>query len=142
LHYLVHEKGMHLHGSNNKDLNVLNPQKATGTVAGQAETAVYATVDVLMAIFFAVIDRSKIPIFATLSTPYQFYIARTALLERPWIEGMMYIFDTDSFESNAGGHPVSYEEVSPIGKLLVRPDDFPMLDEVQPIDSLDGVPKR
>ena len=55
---------------------------------------------------------------------------------------MMYIFDTDSFESNAGGHPVSYEEVSPIGKLLVRPDDFPMLDEVQPIDSLDEVPKR
>ena len=55
LDYLV-TKGMALHGSNRTDLPVLRPSKATGIHTDQAFTAVYATTDCLMAIFFAIID--------------------------------------------------------------------------------------
>lgn len=142
LRYLVEEKGMYLHGSNIKDLKALTPKKATGTVTGQAETAVYATMNVIMAIFFAIIDRSKVPFFATRVHPDRIFVARAALDQAPWVEGMVYLFGPDSFESKAGGHPVSYQTVYPVGKLPVQPDDFPFLDQVVPIDSLDDVPSH
>lgn len=135
LDYLVACRDTYLHGSNNTTLAVLEPRKATGIVTGQAETAVYATRDVLEAIFFAIIDRSKVPFFATRVDPHCFFIARESVVHDPWTEGMVYILNRNTFEGSSGGFPVSYRTVAPVAKLLVDFSDFPLLDRVLPIDS-------
>ena len=142
LEFLVKHKDVCLHGSNNKHLTVLEPKKASSPVAGQAETAVYATTDTLMALFFSILDRPKVPFFATRSDPPFFFVAREALSLKPWTDGMMYIFNRSAFESTAGGHPVSYHAVSPIAKLQLVYTDFPLFDRVFPIDSLEEIDSK
>ncbi len=136
LEYLARFKNACFHGSTDKQLVALEPRRATGTGTGQAETAVYVTTDVFMAIFFAIIDRTRVSYFATRHDPNAYFVDRKGLGQNPWVEGIVYICSLDAFESKGGAYPVSYDAVSPMARLWVLPQDFPLFDRVHPIDKI------
>lgn len=131
LDYLVKKKRVVLHGSNRLDLTALRPNAATGLYTDQALTAVYATTDSFMAIFFAIIDRPYVRRFSTRSAPYQFFVDEASFVNRPWISGAVYILQREQFEATPSGNLISYEDAPVIATLHVTPSDFPFLDQVQ-----------
>lgn len=128
LQYLVDRHNMILHGSNNSNLQSLRPFRAGGVAAEQALSAIYATDSAPEAIFFAVLDRSKVGSFSS-DTYGSDYVVDKFTSTEPWRDGVVYILSREPFEK-AGGYWVSQEPVIPQGAVTVSPEDFPYLAEV------------
>jgi hypothetical protein len=154
LSYLCESKELVLHGSQNHDILEVEPRQANDKKAFSNQHAIYATTDGIWALYFAILDRVKYPEMSLfnsclraqvsndqLSEPmYFFSITHSALLQKPWCEGAIYILPRESFEQEASQemqgvkiffpHWISPLPVSPLAKLRVSPQDFPFLDQI------------
>ncbi len=156
-HFLSYLGEMHdivLHGSWNKDISRIEPQRAQDVRAFSAQRAIYATTDGIWAIFFAILDRknhtlglfnsclqARLPT-GELSEPlYFFSINDDALKCRPWSQGAVYMLPKEHFEQEPPQrhqgievvfpHWIGKVETVPVAKLIVGPDDFPFLKNVR-----------
>lgn len=150
LSYLVEHKNLLLHGSNQMNLEVVDPVRtSTGKAAWQTLDAVYACSDGIWPIFYAIVDRKKYSgslrneclrltdARGRVKKFYYFALNIQMLRKRVWADGMIYIVKRDAFEQltdqvgNLLEEWVSKYSVRPCAKLLVAPKDFPFLHQVR-----------
>ena len=150
LRFLVEFKGLLMHGSNNADIEVMNPVRfstdagAPGNVLG-----VYAAKDHLQPMFFAIVnrrrcfgltngfvDRKEDGAFAggeeevgVHSRFYYLSIDYKGLLLDPWCSGTLYILQPETF-TFWGRQYTSRVPVKPLMKIAVHPEDHPLLSEI------------
>jgi hypothetical protein len=154
LSYLCEAEELVLHGSQNLDIDVVEPRQANDIKAFSNQQAIYATTDGIWVIYFAIVDRKKYPgmsLFNScwrarfsgdqLNDPFYFFsITQSALRQKPWCEGAIYILPRQNFEQEASQqvqgveiifpHWISPLSAKPVAKLSVRAEDFPFLDQV------------
>ena len=154
LTYLCSAREMVLHGSQDTDIQVVEPRKAMDIKAISNQNAIYATTDGIWSIFFAIVDRKNfqpLSLFNSclnirvspddmLGPLYFFSITHSALLRQPWCDGMIYILPRADFiqepaQQVSGAqiifpHWYSFKPAIPVSKLPVQPDDFPFLSQV------------
>jgi hypothetical protein len=154
LSYLCDTREVVLHGSQVVDIVIVEPRQANDVKAFSNQRAIYATTDGIWVIYFAIIDRKKyspLSLFNScfragilpdqLSDPmYFFSITHSALIQKPWCEGAIYILPRQSFEQEAAQHMQGIDVVfphwigaspaRPIAQLMVGPQDFPFLDQI------------
>ena len=150
LRFLVEFKGLLMHGSNNADIEVMNPVRfstdagAPGNVSG-----VYAAKDHLQPMFFAIVnrrrcfgltngfvDRKEDGAFTRgeeeVGVHSRFYflsIDYKGLLRDPWCSGTVYILPPETF-TFWGGQYTSRVPVNPLMKIAIHPEDHPLLSEI------------
>ncbi len=155
--YLADQQGVVLHGTGDPHIEVFEPRPSNDLVEFGAQTAVYAAVDGLWAMFFAILDRAHYPISTSnacirlvdeagqVSEPwYVFSISQSALRQEPWRTGMVYLLPGDTFKQmpsmRFGPYEVripqmaSLEPVKPFAQLEVAPQDFPFLKDIRGLD--------
>jgi hypothetical protein len=143
LTYLVTERGLLLHGSNNAEIETLEPQPARDFA-----TELHAVVtcdDGIWPLFFATVARKNVQgLFnACLHTGrsprlrrfYFFAITADPAAEQTWTEGAVYAMPRTGFRREWGNEWVCPDPVRPVLRVLVRPEDFPLRDVVLGVDS-------
>jgi hypothetical protein len=154
LSYLCETRNLVLHGSQNLEIEQVEPKQANDKRAYSNQLAIYATTDGIWVMYFAILDRKKYPeitLFNSclqarispdqLSKPlYFFSITQSVLIQKPWCTGAIYILPRQSFTQESSQqaqgteiifpHWISTQAAQPIAKLLVEPDDFPFLDQI------------
>lgn len=154
LSYLCETHELVLHGSQDLEIQQVEPRQANDKRAFSSQHAIYATTDGIWVIYFAILDRIKYPAMGLfnsclqacislgqLSEPmYFFSISQSVRLKNPWCTGAVYILARQPFiqelAQNMGGneiifpHWISTTPVQPVRKLLVGPEDFPFLDQI------------
>jgi hypothetical protein len=140
------------HGSNKLDIETFAPIRTSVELHDQSGRgnlqAVYGTHDGLWSMFFAVVDRVKlrgsirngVMLFHNRAgealAVYNFSINQEQLPEKPWCQGALYFLPRDTFKRlNLTEHAyanewASEQEVKPIAKLKMEPEDFPFLDRI------------
>ena len=154
LSYICESRELVLHGSARKDIDTIEPRQANDYRAFSNQQAIYATTDGIWVIYFAIIDRQRYPklslfnscLQVRLSTDessdplYFFSITHSALVQKPWCEGVVYILQCGSFERESSQqvqgmeiifpHWISTGPAHPLARLQVGPDDFPFLSQI------------
>jgi hypothetical protein len=135
LTHLVVRHGLLLHGSNNTELEVIEPRPARDF--GTHVEAVVAADDGIWPLFYAVVSRDRVDGVFTACThlgrrprPRRFYVFR--LLggdpndETSWTRGAVYAMTRDGFRREWGNEWLATNKVTPVLRVLVRPGDFPL----------------
>ncbi len=139
-------KDILLHGSTNKDLDVLEPRRQTD-FSGRGVTAGFASGDGIWPMFFAIVDRSNVRgslrngcfVVTNLrgrTKRFYFFSINQEMLRRPsWTDGMIYVLPRAPFKQTSTGvvrfaEWASEEPVRPLAKLPIGPKDFPFLNNV------------
>jgi len=150
LKFLTAKKNVLLHGSSNRDLEIIEPRQANDSqkVSGNKK-AVYGVIDPILPIFYAIQDRNKIQgviqsgveeDIETGKLEYKFRIPKSALDMKPWTRGVVYILDRGQFSlekydiDQTSGEWTSEASVKPLAKLEVGPEDFPFLDNIEGLE--------
>ena len=151
--HLADARGAVLHGSGRPGIEVFEPRQANDLGDFGNQTAVYAAGDGIWAMFFAIVDRERIPSVTNacirlvdaagnVSPPrYVFSISRSALPLRPWRSGTVYVMPGETFELQP---PMRFGEfevripqlassvaVRPLARVAVDPSDFPFLSDIR-----------
>lgn len=137
LTHLVLHHGLLLHGTNNPDLEVLEPRPARDF--GTYVDAVAAADDGIWPIFYAVVARDRVEgVFTAclhLDRPprlRRFYMFRVFGAdphdETTWTNGAVYAVARDGFRREWGNEWLAGNEVAPVLRVLVQPSDFPLRD--------------
>jgi hypothetical protein len=157
--YLADHKPVVLHGSGNPDLTALEPRQTDDVNEFGNRCAVYAASDGIWPIYFAILDREQYAMSltnscfrvaspnGTHSDPFYFFsISQAALQHQPWRKGTIYLLPRMTFEQQPPiasddaeihlMHWASAEQVKPIAKIAVTPDDFPFLAQIRGHDDL------
>jgi hypothetical protein len=153
IQWLMLEERVIFHGSNNRDLTELTPIRRSMEImnlGGRGNLgSVYGTHDGLWSMFFAVVDRSRLrgsirngvdrhfaPSDEWIDL-YHFSVHHEMLGLRPFTTGALYLMPREQFERvplYPGGPPSNEwacpHTVASLARLLVRPEDFPFLDEI------------
>lgn len=155
LEYLAATRGLMLHGSNTRALEVLRPIRYT-TDASEfgSQDAVYATQDVLWAMFFAVLDKTGMKGTTngaiwldhqdgTRLRRYYFALEANHLRGKPWLPGAMYLLpggecEPDPMMQGVKVGPYTMQvtqwiyrgERAPLASLNIAPQDFPFLNQI------------
>jgi hypothetical protein len=159
LSYLCETRELVLHGSQNQLIDTVQPREANDMRAFSNQRAIYATTDGIWVIYFAILDRQRyrgLSLFNScfqarlsadeLSGPlYFFSITHSALIQKPWCQGAVYILPRQSFKREASQqvqgveiifpHWISSSPTLPLGKVQVGPDDFPFLCQIHGHDN-------
>lgn len=155
LEHLASTRGLKLHGSNERAIDVLRPIRfTTDSSEFGNQDAIYATQDPLWGLYFAVLDKTGmmgtsngaihlLDQAGTLIRRYFYTLAVDHLRSRPWKPGAMYILPGEGCEPDpamlgmtAGPYAVQVThwiyrgELQPLARLNVEPEDFPYLDQV------------
>jgi len=138
LTHLVVEHDLLLHGSNDAELEVLEPRPAR-----DYDTELFAAVacdDGIWPIFYAVIARDRIEAVFTACTHlgrpprlrrfYMFAIGGDPASPTSWTRGVVYALPRDGFRREWGHEWVTARPVRPLLRVLVGPEDFPLRDTV------------
>lgn len=157
IQYLTDQDQLIFHGSNHMDIELFEPVRKSielrdnsgrGNVQG-----VYGTQDGLWAMFFAIVDRSRLrgsirngvmyfqerrsedPSETSRLAVYNFSINQEQLAEQPYTAGALYLFPRTNFTRLRMGNSDSNEwvselPVSPIARLKIEPADFPFLSQI------------
>jgi hypothetical protein len=138
LTYLVSERSLLLHGSNDLGLRVLEPRPARDF--GTELHAVVACDDGIWPIFYAVVTRERIKAMFTACTHlgrsprvrrfYMFAIVADPAAEETWTQGVVYALPRSGFRREWGNEWVSGDRVRPLLRVPVTPADFPLRDSV------------
>jgi hypothetical protein len=160
LTHLCDTKELVLHGSQNHDIDIVEPRQANDIRAYSNQRAIYATTDGIWVIYFAILDRKKFPQLSLFNSclrarisanqfsdpVYFFSITHSVLLKKPWCDGMVYILPRQSFEREASQqmqgveivfpHWISSVAAEPAAKLMVGPQDFPFLSRIHGHDNV------
>lgn len=149
-----------MHGSGEANITRFEPRQPGDLSEFGGRRAVFAAMDGIWPIYFAILDRARYPmtlVNACMSIiepdgraggpNYFFSITATALEREPWREGTVYLLAGDGFEAQPEivieGTTVRIAQaanpapVKPLAKVTVRPQDFPFLDQIRGHD--DGV---
>ncbi len=151
--HLADARGFVLHGSGDPGIDVFEPRQAIDLTAFGNQKAVYAAGDGIWAMFFAIVDRDRVTSVTNacvrladaagnVSPPqYVFSISRSALPNRPWRSGTVYVLPGDSFTLQP---PLRFGEfevripqlaslvaVRPVARVAVEPADFPFLSQIR-----------
>jgi hypothetical protein len=151
--HLADTRGAVLHGSARSDIEVFEPRQANDLGEFGNRKAVYAAGDGIWAMFFAIVDRERVPSVTNacvrladaaghVSPPrYVFSISRSALPLRPWRSGTVYVLPGDTFELQPPLHLGEVEvripqlastvAVRPLARVAVDPADFPFLADIR-----------
>lgn len=153
LEYLVTHNKVLLHGSNWSGLTPLEPRQANCRSKKFGNlNAVYATQDAVLPLFHAIRDSKRFTgrsasgytdsvdgASGKMMRTYNFNAEERVLALHPWSDGVVYILPRDLFEQGEDDRGelidefVSRTPVQPITRLQIRPEDFPYLNDVQPI---------
>ncbi|MCR8642023.1 hypothetical protein NV379_05075 [Paenibacillus sp. N1-5-1-14] len=135
LQYLSVQGQYVFHGSNNRNIDQFEPHEQT-LYNGQLTKAVFASTDPIWAIFFAVFNRSRLigsfrngSIIAGKNRYHYFSLNDSTMNNKPWTEGVVYIFPRYKFNKSSQGKVhfdewICDEPVTPVGKLAVNLSDF------------------
>jgi hypothetical protein len=154
--FLCHVADHHdiaLHGSGNPDIALFEPRKSNDLSEFGNQKAVYAASDGLWAMFFAIVDRERVPSItnacirleeesgAIHGPLYVFSVSRSALPHQPWRTGTVYLLPRKTFSTQPsmafGSSQVHFAQlaslvpVEPVAKLMVTPQDFPFLAQIR-----------
>ena len=155
--YLADQHGVVLHGTGDPYIQVFEPRPSNDLSEFGAQTAVYAAGDGLWAMFYAILDRLHYPMATSnacirlvdkagrVSEPcYVFSISQSALRQKPWRKGMIYLLPGDMFVNQPSLRFGLYEvripqlaslvPVKPFARMEVTPEDFPFLKDIRGID--------
>lgn len=157
IQYLTAQDLLIFHGSNQLDISLFEPVRKSIELRDHAGRGniqgVYGTQDALWAMFFAIVDRSRLQgsirngvlyfhkrrsVDSAKSSQlavYNFSINKNQLSEKPYKTGALYLFSRSSFVRLRMGEAFSNEwvselPVSPIARLEVNPQDFPFLEQI------------
>lgn len=154
LSYICETKNLVLHGSQNLEIEVVEPRQANDLKAFSNQTAIYATTDGIWVLYFAILDRRKYPEMTLFNSclqartspeqlsdaMYFFSITHSVLLQKPWCTGAVYILPRQSFTQESAQqvqgteiifpHWIGSSPARPIAKLIVEPHDFPFLNQI------------
>jgi len=146
LTHLALERGLLLHGSNDVSLERLDPRPARDFRTELR--AVIATDDGIWPMFYAVIDRRRVPGVFTACVHVgrpprlrRLYLFATAG-EPAWTRGAVYALPPAGFRREWGREWVSAAPVEPVLRVLVGPEDFPLSEHVVAMDDFSGLPGR
>ena len=138
LTYLVLDRGLLLHGSNDVTLDVLEPRPAHDF--GTELQAVVACDDGIWPLFYAVVARDRTDgVFTAclhvgrpprLRRFYAFATASDPADAASWKLGAVYGLPRDGFRREWGREWVKAEAAQPVLRVLVRPEDFPLREAV------------
>jgi hypothetical protein len=154
--FLCHLGDQHdiaLHGSGDPDIALFEPRQSNDLNEFGNQKAVYAASDGLWAMFFAIVDRERVTSITNACVRlidemdnhhgpyYVFSVSRTALPNRPWRTGAVYLLPRETFTVQPplafGSNQVqiaqlaSFVPVQPLAKLTVTPEDFPFLKQIR-----------
>jgi hypothetical protein len=138
LTHLVVEHRLLLHGSNHRELEVLEPRPARD--GATTLRAVVASDDAVWPLFYAVLDRERVPRIFSACTHlgrqprarrfYLFAIEGSPTAAASWTAGTMYALRRDGFRREWGNEWVSAGAVRPELRVPVEPGDFPLREAV------------
>jgi hypothetical protein len=151
--WLTRQDKVIFHGSPKPDIEVFRPVRRSVELMNHAGTgnlaAVYGTSFGLWAMWFAVLDRSRLQGSIRNGVVrwtdrngraldvYHFSVHHEHVGEDIWHSGTLYLLARRAFRPNSlfpGGPPTgewaSPEEVEPLKRLAVDPDDFPFREQV------------
>ena len=151
--YLADQHEIALHGSGDPGIALFEPRQSNDLTEFGNQKAVYAASDGLWAMFFAIVDRGRIPSITNacvrLADPtgavhgpfYVFSVSQSALPGQPWRNGTVYLLPRQPFITQPslafGSSQVhiaqlaSFTPVKPLAKLAVTPADFPFLNQIR-----------
>jgi hypothetical protein len=151
--HLADQHDIALHGSGDPNITLFEPRQSNDLSEFGNQKAVYAAADGLWAMFFAIVDRDRVTSVANacirlademgaLHGPYYvFSVSQSALPNRPWRTGTVYLLPRStfafqppmSFGSNQAhiAQLASFVPVQPLAKLTVTPADFPFLMQIR-----------
>jgi hypothetical protein len=154
LSYLCDSHELVLHGSQKRDIEVVEPRQANDKRSYSNQNAIYATTDGIWVTYFAIIDRLGHPGLSLFNACFQINLAEQQMSEpyyffsisvefrkqNPWCQGCVYILPRQNFSHEeaqlAQGvevifpHWISTLPAKPVAKLIVGPADFPFLDQI------------
>jgi hypothetical protein len=149
--WLTHHQNYLVHGTGNSSIQLFEPKKADDTNWFGNQNAVYAASDGIWAMFYAILDRPKIPmsisngaVQITLEPPqdiYFFSVQDTALEQKPFCTGWVYVLPKQGFSQEPKGqrdgipyathHWANLNPVKPLFSIQVEPSDFPFLHQIR-----------
>lgn len=138
--YMAEQKGMLVHGSNNQEITNFETRRQT-LYNGKYVNAVFATKDAIWPIFYAVFNRAKLVgnfrngCLRINAHPYRYYffsLTEQTFSNTPWTSGTVYFLPQQSFVRASSASVyfdewVSEQEVSPLFKMEVGLEDFPLV---------------
>jgi hypothetical protein len=138
LTYLALERGLLLHGTNDRGLAALEPRPAR-----DFDTELHAVVasdDGIWPIFYAVVARDRVDGVFTgcihlgrgprARRFYMFALGGDPAAQGSWTRGAVYALPRAGFRHEWGREWVCAEPVRPLLRVPVGPDDFPLRDAV------------
>lgn len=151
--HLADQHAIALHGSGDPNIALFEPRQSNDLNEFGNQKAIYAASDGLWAMFFAIVDRQRVTSITNacvrladetgmLHGPYYvFSVSQTALPNRPWRTGAVYLLLRETFVDQPplafGSNQVhiaqlaSFVAVQPLAKLSVTPEDFPFLMQIR-----------
>jgi hypothetical protein len=144
---LAERRTIAFHGTGDPAIELFEPRQPIDFAPFGDQKAVFATSDPVWAMFYAVVDRDRLPITIANGCivldgegqlPHYFFsISQGHLPQRPWRTGHLYFLPAEGFVEQPAdmfaGRPArvpqlaSPVEVAPVARLEVGPDDFPFL---------------
>jgi hypothetical protein len=155
--YLADQKDVVLHGTDNANIQVFEPLPSNNLSEFGAQTAIYGAADGLWAMFFAILVRENWPMstnnacihlvdkVGAVSEPrYVFSISYSALHQKPWRKGMVYLLPGETFLKQPSlqyglyevriPQPASLVPVKPFARLEVAPQEYSFLEHIRGLD--------
>jgi hypothetical protein len=149
--WLTHHKNYLTHGTGNSSIQTFEPRQADDANWFGNQNAVYAASDGIWAMFFAILDRPRIPmsisnaaIQIALEPPqdiYFFSAQDTALEQKPFRTGWVYVLPKQGFDQQPkdqrdgigfqAHHWANLNPVQPLFRVKVKPTDFPFLESIR-----------
>lgn len=151
--HLADHHDIAVHGSGNANITLFEPRQSNDLNEFGNQKAIYAASDALWAMFFAIVDRDRVGSItnacvsltdesgAQFGPFYIFSVSRSALPNRPWRTGTVYLLPRSTFIMQSpmsfGSYQAyipqlaSFEPVQPLAKLTITPEDFPFLMQIR-----------
>lgn len=151
--YLADHYEVAVHGSGNPDIELFEPRQSNDLGDFGNQKAIYAASDGIWAMFFAIVDRERVPSITnacvrlademgTIHGPFYFFsVSQSALPTQPWRTGTVYLLPRSPFTTQPPGtfgpnqihiaQLASFVHVQPLAKLTITPEDFPFLLQIR-----------
>jgi hypothetical protein len=151
--HAVEQHDLVLHGSGEPDIQIFEPRQSQDVNEFGNQRAVYAAADGIWAMFFAIVDRTRVRSVSNACMRmadeagnrrgpyYVFSVSRDARPNEPWRSGTVYLMPRRTFTMQPSVRVgalhieipqlASTQPVRPLAKLEVGPEDFPFLRQIR-----------
>ncbi len=146
--WLTHHKNYLVHGTGDSSIEEFEPRQSDDANWFGNQNAVYAASDGIWAMFFAILDRPRIPMSISNAAIqimaqdiYFFSVQSTALAQKPFRTGRVYVLPKQGFAQQPkderdgvwfqAHHWANLSPVKPLFSVQVEPTDFPFLESIR-----------